>query len=65
MTTRNPIDVLRERGLLQDVTDEPTLRELLDSERVTLYVGFDPTATSLHIGNLVGLMAMAWFQRLG
>jgi tyrosyl-tRNA synthetase len=65
VTERNPIDVLRERGFIQDITDEPALREVLDGERVTLYVGFDPTASSLHIGNLVGIMAMAWFQRLG
>jgi tyrosyl-tRNA synthetase len=65
VTDRNPIDVLRERGFIQDITDEPGLRDVLDTERVTLYVGFDPTASSLHIGNLVGIMAMAWFQRLG
>lgn len=65
VSERNPIDVLRERGFIDDITDEDALRDLLDSERVTLYVGFDPTASSLHIGNLVGIMAMAWFQRLG
>ncbi len=61
----HPIDLLRDRGLIQDITDEPALRELLESERVTFYVGFDPTASSLHIGHLVGLMAMAWLQRAG
>ncbi len=61
----HPIDLLRERGFIQDITDEPALRELLESEPVTFYVGFDPTASSLHIGNLVGLMAMAWLQRAG
>ena len=61
----NPIDVLRERGFLQDVTDEDGLRRLFDAERVTYYVGFDPTAPSLHVGSLVGIMAMAWMQRLG
>jgi tyrosyl-tRNA synthetase len=65
VTELNPIDVLRERGFIQDVTDEPVLRQLLASERVTFYVGFDPTAPSLHIGNLVGMMAMAWLQRMG
>jgi tyrosyl-tRNA synthetase len=63
--TPNPIDLLRARGFVQDVTDEDGLRELFDTERVTYYVGFDPTAESLHIGNLVGIMAMAWLQRLG
>jgi len=61
----HPIDLLRDRGFIQDITDEPALRELLESERVTFYVGFDPTASSLHIGNLVGMMAMAWLQRAG
>jgi len=59
------IDLLRERGFIQDMTDEAGLRDLLDAERVTFYVGFDPTASSLHIGNLVGMMAMAWLQRAG
>jgi tyrosyl-tRNA synthetase len=61
----NPIDTLRDRGLLQDVTDEAAVRHLFDTERVTYYVGFDPTAPSLHAGNLVGMMAMAHLQRAG
>jgi tyrosyl-tRNA synthetase len=61
----NPVDVLRARGFVQDVTDEPALRAAFDAGRVTYYVGFDPTAASLHAGNLVGMMAMAWLQRLG
>jgi tyrosyl-tRNA synthetase len=64
-TDRSPIDVLRARGFVQDVTDEDGLRELFASEQVTFYVGFDPTAPSLHAGNLVGMMAMSWLQRLG
>jgi tyrosyl-tRNA synthetase len=63
--TANPIDVLRARGFVQDCTDEAGLRELFETERVTMYVGFDPTAPSLHVGNLVGMMALAWIQRLG
>ncbi len=62
---QNPIDVLRARGFVQDVTDEAALREHFASQRVTYYVGFDPTAPSLHAGNLVGMMAMSWLQRLG
>jgi tyrosyl-tRNA synthetase len=61
----NPIDTLRDRGLLQDVTDEAAVRHLFDTERVTYYVGFDPTAPSLHAGNLVGMMAMTHLQRAG
>lgn len=62
---QNPIDLLRERGFVQDVTDEAGLRARFDEGRVTYYVGFDPTAPSLHAGNLVGMMAMSWLQRLG
>ena len=62
---RNALDVLTERGFVQDVTDADALRDLFENERVTFYVGFDPTSSSLHIGNLVGMMAMAWMQRCG
>lgn len=65
METANPIDTLRQRLLIQDTTDEEALREHLGSDQRTFYVGFDPTARSLHVGNLVGLMAMAWLQRAG
>jgi tyrosyl-tRNA synthetase len=64
-TSRNSIDVLRERGFVQDVTDEAGLRAAFDAGPVTFYVGFDPTAPSLHAGHLLGMMAMAWLQRLG
>ncbi|HEX9890357.1 MAG TPA: hypothetical protein VGA69_12810, partial [Nitriliruptorales bacterium] len=61
----SPIDVLRARGFVQDVTDEDGLRELFASERVTVYHGIDPTAASLHLGNLIGVMALGWLQRMG
>lgn len=61
----DPIEILRGRGLLQDHTDETALREHLTTGRRTFYVGFDPTAPSLHVGNLVGMMTMAWLQRSG
>jgi len=61
----DPINLLRGRGFLQAVTDEDALRHLFAAERVTYYVGFDPTAASLHIGHLMGMMAMAWLQRAG
>jgi tyrosyl-tRNA synthetase len=64
-TTTNVLDVLRARGFVAQVSDEDALRRALDSGRVTLYQGFDPTATSLHTGNLVGIMALAHFQRAG
>src|SRR6056297_367991 len=65
MSDHNPLDVLRTRGFLQDVTDEAGPRAAFDAGPVTFYVGFDPTAPSLHAGNLVGMMAMSWLQRLG
>ena len=61
----HPLDILAARGFVQDSTDPEGLRALLAEERVTFYYGADPTATSLHIGNLIGMMAMAWLQRSG
>ena len=61
----NPIDTLRARGFVADVTDEDGLRALFDTAQVTFYVGFDPTASSLHAGSLVGMMAMSHLQRAG
>ncbi len=61
----NALDVLQRRGFVADVTDEDGLRELFATDQVSYYVGFDPTARSLHVGSLVGIMAMAWLQRLG
>ena len=46
----NAVDVLRARGFVAQVSDEDALRRAFDSGRVTLYQGFDPTATSLHAG---------------
>ena len=60
-----PLELLRARGFVQDVTDEQGLADAFAAGRVTYYVGFDPTAPSLHAGNLVGMMAMAWLQRAG
>ncbi|MDP3892524.1 tyrosine--tRNA ligase [Nocardioides sp.] len=61
----HPLDILTERGFVQDVTDTDGLRELLTAGRITFYYGADPSGSSLHIGNLIGLMAMAWLQRAG
>jgi tyrosyl-tRNA synthetase len=65
MPGHNALDVLLERGFVQDSTNREALRELLDSGPVTFYYGCDPTAPSLHIGNLIGLMALAWLARAG
>jgi tyrosyl-tRNA synthetase len=57
------IDELAPRGLIHDAT--PGLRERLEQGPITGYVGFDPTADSLHVGNLVPVMGLAWLQRCG
>jgi tyrosyl-tRNA synthetase len=54
---------LTARGFVQDAT--PGLAERLSRGRVTAYVGFDPTADSLHVGSLVPVMGLAWLQRFG
>jgi tyrosyl-tRNA synthetase len=59
------LDKLRWRGLLAQTTDEAALREALSSGPVTFYCGFDPTAPSLHMGNLVQLITMRHLQRAG
>ena len=59
------IDTLRERGFIAQVSDEDALRAHLARGPITLYQGFDPTATSLHTGHLVGIMALSHFQRAG
>src|SRR5438067_1851182 len=64
-TATNVIDTLKERGFVAAISDEAGLRRALESGPVTLYQGFDPTATSLHTGNLVGIMALAHLQRAG
>ncbi len=58
-------DDLRARGLVHGHTDEAGLRELLDSGPVTLYLGIDPSADSLHVGHLVGVLALRRFQQAG
>ncbi len=58
-------DELRWRGLLADCTDEAGLSERLAKGAITLYAGFDPTADSLHVGNLVPLLALRRFQLMG
>jgi tyrosyl-tRNA synthetase len=62
---RNPVDYLRARGYVYDVTDEPELRAAFERGVVTAYVGFDPTAPSLHVGHLLGIMMLASLQRFG
>ena len=58
-------DVLKERGYIAQCTNEDEVRRLLDNEKVTFYIGFDPTADSLHVGHFLGLMVMARMQQAG
>ncbi len=57
-------EVFKERGFIEQVTDEERISELLEG-RVTCYIGFDPTASSFHVGNLVPIMALSHMQRFG
>jgi len=56
-------DTLAERGFIEQVTDEALVRDMLAQHTITCYIGFDPTATSLHIGSLVPIMSLVHMQR--
>ena len=61
----NVYDVLQERGFIEAATDEKALRELLGSQTITCYIGFDPTAASLHVGSLIPIMSLVHMQQAG
>jgi tyrosyl-tRNA synthetase len=61
---RNVFDTFEERGFVEQVTDSTLVRTLLE-EPVTCYIGFDPTASSLHVGSLVPIMSLAHMQKAG
>lgn len=63
--TQNAFDTLKERGFVAQTNDEPAIRAALGEKQLTYYIGFDPTASSLHCGSLVPIMAMAHLQRGG
>ncbi len=58
-------DDLKWRGLIQQATDDAALPGWLAAEPRTIYVGFDPTADSMHVGHLMGVMMLRRFQRAG
>lgn len=60
---KNVIDTLVERGFIDQMTHEELRNRV--NQPIKAYVGFDPTADSLHLGNLVGIMGLAWFQKFG
>ncbi len=61
----NVIDTLRERGFIENMTHEDALYEYIESGAASCYIGFDPTASSLHVGSLVPIMSLAHMQRNG
>ena len=65
MSENSLLTELEWRGLISQTTDRQELSEALDKKPLTLYVGFDPTAPSLHVGNLVVLLALRRFQMAG
>ena len=65
MEKKNVMDTLRERGFIKQVVFEEDLYKMLGEQRVSFYIGFDPTADSLHVGHFLALMAMAHMQKAG
>ena len=61
----NVLDELLERGYIKQFTHEEETRKLLENEKVTFYIGFDPTADSLHVGHFIAMMFMAHMQKAG
>jgi len=61
----NVFDVLKERGFIEQATHEDEIRELLGKEKVSFYIGFDPTADSLHVGHFIQVMVMMHMQKAG
>lgn len=57
------IEVLEKRGFVDSLTSQD-LKEICQKP-ISFYIGFDPTAESLHLGNLMGIVALTWFQRYG
>lgn len=61
----NVLKILKERGFIEQVTHEEALDDYITSGKITCYIGFDPTASSLHVGSLVPIMSLAHMQRCG
>lgn len=62
---QNFIDIIKERGFVHQMTDEAGLRELLKAPGQVAYIGFDCTAKSLHVGSLLQIMLLRWWQKCG
>ena len=61
----NVYDVLKERGFIEQTTDEEGIRELLGKEKIKFYIGFDPTADCLHVGHFMQVIIMMYMQKFG
>ncbi len=64
-THTNVFDVLKERGFIEQTTDEDAIRDLLGKEKVKFYIGFDPTADCLHVGHFMQVIIMMYMQKYG
>ena len=61
----NVYDVLKERGFIEQTTDDEAIRELLGKEKIKFYIGFDPTADCLHVGHFMQVIIMMYMQKYG
>ena len=61
----NVLDKLKERGFIEKTTHDVELKEFIEAGQGSCYIGFDPTASSLHVGSLVPIMSLAHMQREG
>ena len=61
----NVFDVLEERGFIEQITHEKEVKDLFSKESVPFYIGFDPTADSLHVGHFISLMVASYMQKYG
>lgn len=61
----NVFDVLKERGFIEQTTDEEKVRKLLSEKKIKFYIGFDPTADCLHVGHFMQVIIMMYMQKYG
>ena len=61
----NVFDVLKERGFIEQTTNEEAIRDLLNNEKIKFYIGFDPTADCLHVGHFMQVIIMMYMQKYG
>ncbi|HPD89912.1 MAG TPA: tyrosine--tRNA ligase, partial [Bacillota bacterium] len=61
----NVYDVLKERGFIEQTTHDEEIRQLLGSEKIRFYIGFDPTADCLHVGHFMQVIIMMYMQKFG